>query len=1194
MDFLSKSGLAHLWNHTITRLNSKVDKIEGKSLSTEDFTTEEKIKLASIPSETAANQVFTTDKEGNPTWEDKPFWSEEVYTLEVEQTLSSGALLGNPPPASASCLSAGLYKIILDDTDEYFHEKTQVGIIAVGDSSYSQYPFYIKPMSGRPVIYFQDGQSHKVKIELMTQQFHPIEEKFIPEEIARVDHTHSWEVLEDKPFHKTLNNKIQAYSSSNFSGVTTIPISSSVLTIGDYQIVFNNVEYNCIIEVGTTEIGPQENFPFTLKKRQTGSSEYTWFFTCSDKNSTNNSLLIYKMFYTLVKLDEIFIPSTIARTENLIGQKDSTKNGEIFNDYKNNVASGEYAHAEGYSTEATGTDSHAEGYSTKATAGEAHAEGLSTEASGSASHSEGYKTKATADVAHAEGYSTEATAGAAHAEGNQTIASGTNSHAEGYTTKAIGENSHAEGLITEASGSCSHAEGTGTIAAGADQHAEGIFNISDVSTYIHITGNGASASNRSNAYTLDRHGNGWFSGDIYVGSTSGTNRDEGSKKLATEEYVIETISSSTFSWNDLADKPFGEKTATTYFLENFIIPVRDNNGSITIPSDSIVNSAVLDSNETITVIYDGQTYNCKVSSSDAEGMGYLDYFAGNRYLAGSYYPDSGEPFLIKKSGATGSVYVYTNDSNEHVISAYTLTTTISPIPEEYIPTTVPVIQSATVGQTAIVKSVDENGKPMEWEATNRFDKPFINAIKNGVTPDYYLEGTYLENWKFYQGSYLPEYSNEINVNPNATDNTEVINSLIDKTFNNGGGCIYFEKGTYLVNGEIHLKPNVVLLGEVAGGTVFIRNYQKNNSEENHMIIVENAYSCGIKNITLNGNFSENCGGILITKTDTQHGNVSTSFQNSTFSDISNVILTCFSLNGIKSAGNVWVYNIHDLKISYCNGYGVYIDSTDNSYSNIDISYCEKGAYFIAQGQNRINGGKLFYNGGYNASTDWELYYAHATIVIQSPRNLLTNLDIQDNRSHGIFINNTNNNRIDNCNIDACGVEYNRDAYSVVFNGANENYIGCNITNYLIESYGKQHGCFRFFGTANEQNILNSNICKSHFDSFISNSGTVLTYINNTNCIVEGQTTGGVSLTRRNNILELYKFYNEESMTKDTEIQLGDIPLLFGTIKDQRKVIYLAENVYGLLKIINNIITFLPYQDISSTTACVLNETFNVL
>jgi hypothetical protein len=41
---------------------------------------------------------------------------------------------------------------------------------------------------------------------------------------------------------------------------------------------------------------------------------------------------------------------------------------------------------------------------------------------------------------------------------------------------------------------------------------------------------------------LDWNGNAWFQGDVYVSSTSGTNKDEGSKKLATEEFVLNNSS----------------------------------------------------------------------------------------------------------------------------------------------------------------------------------------------------------------------------------------------------------------------------------------------------------------------------------------------------------------------------------------------------------------------------------------------------------------------------------------------------------------------------------------------------------------------------------------------------------------------------------------------------------------------------
>ena len=107
----------------------------------------------------------------------------------------------------------------------------------------------------------------------------------------------------------------------------------------------------------------------------------------------------------------------------------------------------------------------------------------------------------------------------------------------------VGNYSHAEGLSTTASGSASHAEGEHTTASSNYQHVQGKYNIADTSNvYAHIVGNGTSDTEHSNAHTLDWEGNAWYYGDVYVGSTSGTNRDEGSKKLATVEEVQELAS----------------------------------------------------------------------------------------------------------------------------------------------------------------------------------------------------------------------------------------------------------------------------------------------------------------------------------------------------------------------------------------------------------------------------------------------------------------------------------------------------------------------------------------------------------------------------------------------------------------------------------------------------------------------------
>ena len=59
MAFLNKAGLERLWTHILLKLNRKVDKVEGKSLSTNDFTTEEKEKLANLEEyiENATNSI---------------------------------------------------------------------------------------------------------------------------------------------------------------------------------------------------------------------------------------------------------------------------------------------------------------------------------------------------------------------------------------------------------------------------------------------------------------------------------------------------------------------------------------------------------------------------------------------------------------------------------------------------------------------------------------------------------------------------------------------------------------------------------------------------------------------------------------------------------------------------------------------------------------------------------------------------------------------------------------------------------------------------------------------------------------------------------------------------------------------------------------------------------------------------------
>lgn len=72
MAFLNNAGLERLWAHIILKLNHKVDKVEGKGLSTEDFTTEEKEKLAGLGAAQVQADWDQTDETAKDYIKNKP------------------------------------------------------------------------------------------------------------------------------------------------------------------------------------------------------------------------------------------------------------------------------------------------------------------------------------------------------------------------------------------------------------------------------------------------------------------------------------------------------------------------------------------------------------------------------------------------------------------------------------------------------------------------------------------------------------------------------------------------------------------------------------------------------------------------------------------------------------------------------------------------------------------------------------------------------------------------------------------------------------------------------------------------------------------------------------------------------------------------------------------------------------------
>lgn len=277
----------------------------------------------------------------------------------------------------------------------------------------------------------------------------------------------------------------------------------------------------------------------------------------------------------------------------------AAQGAERFNDYENNIATGNFSHAEGNMTIASGPVSHAEGYNTLASGVISHAEGSQTKATHSYAHAEGYNTEASNVAAHAEGVGTTASKEGAHAEGNGTTASGMYAHAEGINTTASEMSTHAEGNNTIASSSAAHAEGNGAKASGYASHAEGIwteaageaqhvqgkYNIVDNgNTYAHIIGNGTAEDARSNAHTVDWDGNAWFVGDVKVG---GTGQDDiNAKKLITEDEVSGTYATKAEVTNLVGDTPVSEQINTAMSSEPWIFTLEDGS---TVTKNVVVN-----------------------------------------------------------------------------------------------------------------------------------------------------------------------------------------------------------------------------------------------------------------------------------------------------------------------------------------------------------------------------------------------------------------------------------------------------------------------------------------------------------------------------------------------------------------------------------------------------------------------------
>ena len=411
------------------------------------------------------------------------------------------------------------------------------------------------------------------------------------------------------------------------------------------------------------------------------------------------------------------------------------------------TASGKYSHAEGTTTIASGENSHAEGYYTVASGKDSHAEGEGSEASGALSHAEGGSTLASGENSHTEGYRTEASGDASHAEGGYTVASNlyqsvsgkynkynTNKYSYYRTLNSVfitnkGETFAADDTYTfdGATGEFKLGNSNNKYAynsipnskyvvkkSGTEKDAWYMYYIQSVKVtspntvtynaikyerilpskitgeYVHIVGNGTSNTERSNAHTLDWDGNAWFAGDVYVGSTSGTNKDDGSVRLATV--------------NELAG---------CYRVG--LIPQQGNDGKITyIPMPfsalgiyyEVFKNQLLDNGNSVECLLLPIEDNGPLTVLNYTGMSIDQNTDGNTVLTVKFsaYVSGKHISAEIKDTVSG----FQTDNEELISSVVAVTESVS----------LPIPATAQIGQIIKVKSVDDNGNIIETEAAD--------------------------------------------------------------------------------------------------------------------------------------------------------------------------------------------------------------------------------------------------------------------------------------------------------------------------------------------------------------------------------------------------------------------------------------------------------------------------------------------
>lgn len=114
----------------------------------------------------------------------------------------------------------------------------------------------------------------------------------------------------------------------------------------------------------------------------------------------------------------------------------------------------------------------------------------------------------------------------------------------------------------------------------------------------------------------------------------------------------------------------------------------------------------------------------------ADDAGVIFANKDNVEINGLVVPEAGIYFFM--SDGLYAESLVTSEPVEHLKSVY------NPMDDDFIPSTVPRVPTASIGQTIVVKAVDDSGKPTEWEAVDMPSKVtlYVQSAQQGSGDSY--------------------------------------------------------------------------------------------------------------------------------------------------------------------------------------------------------------------------------------------------------------------------------------------------------------------------------------------------------------------------------------------------------------------------------------------------------------------------